>query len=172
MGTERTGRVGAARVSVVVLAVAAISAAVLLGRSGQAADPLPAGAVSAGEISVDDAYVREPASPANAAAYFTIRNAGSDADELVRVTTAAAPTVSLHDLPGAPGHHAGGQLLIEPSSTVRLAPGHGHAMLEAPTAILAPGETVTLVLTFARAGELRALVPVLAIGTDPPGGRL
>lgn len=80
--------------------------------------------------------------------------------------------MSLHDLAGAPGHHAGGQLLIEPSSTVRLAPGQGHAMLEAPTAILAPGQTVTLVVTFARAGELGLRVPVLAIGTDPPGGRL
>lgn len=45
-------------------------------------------------------------------------------------------------------------------------------MLEAPTAILAPGQTVTLVLTFARAGQLSLRVPVLAIGTDPPGGRL
>lgn len=168
----RSWRVGAARAAVVVLAVGAIVSAVLVGRSGEAADPLPTGAVSVGDIAVYDVYVREPASPANAAAYFAVQNAGSDDDELVSVTTAAAPTVSLHDLPGgAEGHHAGGRLVIPSGATVRLSPGNGHAMLEAPTAALDPGRTVTLVLTFARAGELTVQAPVIAIGTEPPGGR-
>lgn len=172
MSGGRGWRVGAARVSAACLAVAAVAVAVLVGRSGEAADPLPAGAVSAGDIAVYDAYVREPASPVNAAAYFAIRNSGSETDELLRVTTAAVPTVSLHDLPGAAGHHGGGALLIDASSTVRPGPGRGHAMLETPAVNLVPGQSVTLVLTFARAGQLTVQAPVIAIGTDPPGGRL
>lgn len=161
----------------VLLAVGLVVGAALLGGSGSGseaagAEPLPAEAVVVGDIAVYDAYVREPASPANAAAYFVVRNSGSTEDELVSVTTSAAPTVSLHDLPGGmSGHHAGGRLLIEAGQTVRLSPGNGHAMLEAPTAALATGDTVTLSLTFTHAGGLTLHVPVIAIGADPPGGR-
>lgn len=81
------------------------------------------------------------------------------------------PAVSLHDLPGDHGHQAGGRLLIGSAGIVRLAPGHGHAMLGSPTANLVPGQTVTLVLTFAGAGELTVQAPVIALGADHPGGR-
>lgn len=175
MDTERRRwRVGAARAAVVVVAAGVIGAAFVLGGASMPDDEavaLPPGAVTAGDISVYDAYVREPASPVNAAAYFAVRNDGSDSDELLAVRTDAAPTVSLHDLPGASGHHSGGQLLVAGASTVRLSPGNGHVMLEQPTAALAPGDTVTLVLTFAEAGDLTVRAPVIAIGAEPPGGR-
>lgn len=175
MDTERRRwRVGAARTAVVVAAVGVTLAAFVIGGSSDPTDEaaaLPADAVTVGDISVYDAYVREPASPVNAAAYFVVRNDGADPDELLAVRTAAAPTVTLHDLPGAAGHHSGGQLLVSGASTVRLSPGNGHVMLERPTAALAPGDTVTLVLTFAEAGELTVRAPVVAIGAEPPGGR-
>jgi len=44
-------------------------------------------------------------------------------------------------------------------------------MLENPVRTFEPGQRVTLVLTFAQAGGLTLDIPVVAIGSDPPGGR-
>lgn len=174
-GPARLGRsrVRLARAVALLLALAAIFVAVSWGSDDPdaVAQPLPPDAVAVGDLWVYDGYLREPASPATAAAYFSVRNDGDETDELLSVTTAAAPVVSLHDLPGAPGHHAGGALPIEPGESVTLSPGHGHAMLENPVGPLEPGQRVSLVLTFAQAGSLRIDVPVIAIGSDPPGGR-
>lgn len=175
-GPTRLGlsRVMLARAAALLLALAAILVAVSWG--GEDPDavvlPLPPDALSVGDLWVYDGYLREPASPATAAAYFSVRNDGDETDELLSVTSPAAPVVSLHDLPGAPGHHAGGSALrIGPGESTTLSPGHGHAMLENPVGLLGAGQRVTLVLTFAQAGSVTLDVPVIAIGSDPPGGR-
>jgi periplasmic copper chaperone A len=134
--------------------------------------------VTAGDITVSGAYVREPADPQVAAAYLSITNSGSQPDVLESVSTGAAKRAELHDVPGAgPGsatgqaggeHQATGPLTIPPGATVTLSPGKGHVMLENPTGRLRPGDRVSLVLTFDVAGQILVEAPVVAIADPGP----
>ncbi len=150
-----------------------VAGAVALGRDAPAisADEALVDGVSAGSITVYDAYVREPATDAAAAACFPIRNEGGESDTLVEVDSGAAATVGVHDLPGAEGHQASAPLRTEAGQTVRLQPGEGHVMLAQPVSPIRPGERVTLLLRFADAGPLLVSAPVIPIGAEPPGGR-
>ncbi len=97
------------------------------------------------------------------AAYMTIKNTGTKADQLREATSDAAERVELHthsmeqgmmqmrpveaiDLP------AGGTVTLEPTGL--------HVMLINLKRPLKDGETVTLNLRFAEAGNLRIDVPV------------
>lgn len=122
-------------------------------------------------MTVSDGYVREPASDDVAAAYFTIRKRWLSGGDAGVVVSGAARTVSVHDLPGSPGHHESGPLVIEAGTTVSLAPGQGHVMLEDAVAPLLPGQWVSLMLRFDGADPVLLAVPVIPIGAEPPGGR-
>lgn len=163
-------RPSAARAAVGTLAAVLVGGAFWLGP-----DPTEPGSAGGPVITVVDAYVREPAVDDVAAAYFTVRNAGGSPDSLLSVRSDAAEEVAIHDLPGRPGHAGrmeAGSMLVPAGQSVTLSPGQGHVMLERPLVPLVPGEEVTLVLTFAKAGERTVTAPVIAIGVEPPGGRL
>jgi periplasmic copper chaperone A len=140
----------------------------------------PADGVSAGDITVSGAYVRQPASPDVVAAYLSITNNGKEADTLVAIATGVAKSAALHDVPGvtpsgATGQSGGehqptGPLTIDPGATITLSPGRGHIMLEGPTGTLKVGDRVSLVLTFQRSGQLLVEAPVIAIGAPAPTG--
>jgi copper(I)-binding protein len=146
---------------------------------GSTATSRPPG-TAVGDIVVSGAYVRQPASPDVVAAYLTITNTGSAPDTLESVSTGAAAKAELHDVPGAlpgapPGqagdtHRATGPLTIAPGASITLSPGKGHIMLENPTGTLKPGDRVSLVLTFTRAGQILVEAPVVAIGAPVPAG--
>jgi len=100
-------------VAVAVVAALLVVGAAVLGRdvpTVTAAEEAAAGGTTVGSITVYDAYVREPATDDVAAAYFSIRNDGSEPDRLLSVDSGAAATVAIHDLPGAVGHEASGPL--------------------------------------------------------------
>lgn len=163
-----------ARVTVAVLAVALVVGAVALSRDMPAvgaADETSVDGSTAGTITVYDAYVREPATDDEAAAYFSIRNEGTASDTLLEVDSGAAATVGVHDLPGTDGHQASAPLRIEAGQTVSLRPGEGHVMLEGPVSPIRPGQRITLLLRFADAGPLLVSAPVIPIGAEPPAGR-
>ena len=148
-----------------------------IGAAPTAAGTRPPG-VTAGDITVSGAYVREPASPDAAAAYLSIANSGSQPDVLESISTGAAKRAELHDVPGArpgsaPGqaggeHQPTGPLTVLPGATITLSPGKGHIMLENPTGPLRPGDRVSLVLTFSVAGQILVEAPVVAIPDPAP----
>lgn len=77
-----------------------------------------------------------------AAAYLTVRNAGAEADSLESAYSGAAKETTLHGLPGKvePGaHEDSGPIPVPADTTVTLAPGRGHVMLEGLTGPLRPG---------------------------------
>jgi len=155
--------------------VFAASFAVLLGMAGLVRGSVPQSGASdspasaATPIVVGGAYVREPATPENAAAYFTVYNNTDAPDVLTTVTSGAGGTTSLHsDGPtGSMVLNAGG-LTIPAHSQVSLSPGQGHVMIEQLYGPLRPGQTVNLQLQFQTNGLILVTAPVIAIGAPAP----
>ena len=143
-----------------------------------AAAPSPAPAPQAngttvGNLTVYDAYIRQPASPDVAAAYLTVRNDGSAADQLSSAYCGAAGTTSVHADSAAmqPGDEAKSTTLQVPAdATVSLTPAKGHIMLDNLTGTLKAGDTVSLLLRFDKAGQVLLDVPVISITAPAPGG--
>jgi copper(I)-binding protein len=154
----------------------------LAGARGQAADTTTAtGAPAApslsgttvGDLTITDAYIRQPASPDVAAAYLTVRNDGGTADQLSSAYCGAATTTTVHadSADMAAGQHAPGTPLAVPAnSVVSLTPAKGHIMLDKLTGTLKAGDTVSLLLRFDKAGQVLVDVPVIAITAPAPGG--
>ena len=149
-------RAGALAAPVVVLAA---GAGLLLWSGGGAG---PHGA----KLAVSDAYVREPANPAEAAAYFTIANSGGTDDTLTAVaastghatmhTTNGAKMVALTTAP-VPAH-----------GSLDFSPGGNHVMIEDPGP-LKPGTSVRLTLSFAASAPITVTAPVIGIADQAPG---
>jgi copper(I)-binding protein len=143
------------------------------GAPGAPAPAAPADAVSVGDITVSGIYLRQPASPDVAAAYLSMRNAGSSDDALVSVYSGAARTTSLHggsESVDPASMTDSGPITVPAGGTVTLSPGKGHIMLEGPTGPLRPGDRISMLLTFRSAGQLLVEAPVIAIGAPAPGG--
>lgn len=150
----------------------------------QAAAEVPASAVKAGDIAVYGAYVREPASDTVASAYLIITNIGDSPDTLTGISTGASQSASVHDVDtsgksaakpstaedaaGVDSMVANGPVTIAPGQTIKLSPGSGHIMMEQLLGQLLPGQTVSILLTFARAGDIVVVAPIIAIGVTPP----
>lgn len=145
----------------------------VLGLAGLIRGAVPQTAVSAGgaatdPIVVSGAYVREPASPDVAAAYFTVYNTTGTADALTSVVSGAGEDAVLHaDTNGSMTVTAGG-LPVPAHSSVTLSPGKGHVMIEHLLGPLRPGQYVNLQLTFAKAGPVNVSAPVIAINAPAP----
>ena len=149
-------------------------AAVLAGIAGLAglirgAVPLAAagsGGAETDPIVVSGAYVREPASPDVAAAYFTVYNTTGADDTLTKVSTGAGADAELHANDSMTVTLGG--LRIPAHSSVTLSPGKGHVMIERIYGTLNPGQTVDLELDFAKAGPVIVSAPVIAIRAPAP----
>lgn len=118
------------------------------------------------EITVTDAYARA-ASPAakSGAAFMQIINSGPEDDRLIGAASEAAVKVELHthkDMGGG----AMRMMQVEEGFSVpaggmhALARGGDHVMMMGLTAPMVQGETVTLTLTFEKAGDMVVEVPV------------
>jgi len=162
MNRPSASAVVAAAVAVVGFAAlirGAVPQAVGGGLGGAATDP----------IVVSGAYVREPASPDVAAAYFTVYNTTGTDDTLTSVATGAGESASVmtEDAGGGMRMLAAG-LRIPAHSSVTLKPGKGHVMIEHLVGTLRPGQYVNLELDFANAGPVNVSAPVIAINAEPP----
>lgn len=153
--------------------VLAASAVAVVGLAGLIRGAVPQAAAGGGSLStvsapivVTNAYVREPATPDVAAAYFTITNTTGSDDTLVAVATGAGQVATLHD--GSMAEMANG-LPLPARSSVTLSVGTGHVMIERLVGPLTPGQTVNLQLTFAHNGPLIVEAPVIAITAPAPG---
>ncbi len=97
------------------------------------------------------------------AAYMTIVNTGSAADQLVKVTTEIADQVELHTTTienNVAQMRPVTVVDVPANGQVELKPGSYHVMLIGVKQTLAPGDTVPLTLTFQNAGEVQVTAEV------------
>ena len=155
--------------------VAVAGAVALVGLAGLIRGAVPLAAAGGGgsasspsgaPIVVTNAYVREPASPDEAAAYFTISNTTDTEDTLLSVDSGAGKSTTLRNSSMA---ELTGGLRIPAHSSVTLSPGDGHVMIENLLGPVQPGQTVNLQLTFAHNIPLIVEAPVIAIDAPAPG---
>lgn len=123
--------------------------------------------VRAGALELRDARVMAPPTSSEAAAYVTVANRGAVADTLLDVIAAGAGMTMLHrqvsdgDVTGM--EHVD-RLPIPARDSVVMAPGHLHIMLMQLAGRPAVGDSVTLELTFSRAGVVAVRAPVVPYG--------
>lgn len=128
----------------------------------------------AGDLLIGDPWTRAVAARApTAAAYMTIRNAGSTADRLVGAETPQAGRVELHEMSLTDGimrmRPIPEGIAIPPGQEVRLAPGGQHLMLVGPQGGFIQGARVPLTLVFERAGRVDVELAVEAAGARGTG---
>ncbi|MDT0304928.1 copper chaperone PCu(A)C [Streptomonospora wellingtoniae] len=134
--------------------------------SGAGAGDARKGSAAAGDLKVGGAWIPEPANPATAAGYLSVRNSGDRDDALVGAETSAAATTEVHttatsdsgaktmeEVERAPVP-AGGELVLESGSY--------HLMLMELPEDLSAGDTVTLTLHFDSGTDVDVDAPVLA----------
>jgi hypothetical protein len=99
----------------------------------------------------------------NGAVYVTVPNRGGGSDALVGAATDAATSVELHETV-----HAGGVMKMRPlprfevpaGGRLEMKPGGHHIMLLGLKRDLKPGDTVTVTVTFEKAGPMTVEAPV------------
>lgn len=121
----------------------------------------------AGELAVIEGYAPKSLTPnaSTAAVYITISNTG-EADRIVSVTTPAASMAMIHESKIVNGvatmdmlHHVD----VPAGGTVAMSPGGLHIMLTGLQAPLKEGETLSLEVTFEKAGPMKVDVPVTGL---------
>jgi copper(I)-binding protein len=140
---------------------------------GASAAPLTVNGTTVGDLTIGQAYIRQPASPDVAAAYLTVQNNGSTADTLSSAYCGAATTTTVHADAAAMVAGADAKstpLQVPANATVSLTPAKGHIMLDKLTGTLRAGDTVSLLLHFDKAGQVLIDVPVISITAPAPGG--
>jgi periplasmic copper chaperone A len=110
-----------------------------------------------------------------AGGYLTIENRGPATDRLLSASSAVAKKLEMHEMTVNSGvmtmRPIEGGLAIEPGKAVKLAPGGVHLMFVELKAPLKQGEQIPVTLTFERAGEVKALFEVQAVGATAPAPR-
>ena len=139
---------------------------------GAMPQPSASGAPASGSppIVVGGAYIRQPASPDVAAAYFTVFNTTARPDTLTTVLTGAGRESSLMDDAGAAMTALPNGVVIPAHSSVDFKPTSGHVMIEGLYGTLTAGQTVNLELDFANAGAIIVTAPVIGIYAPAPTG--
>lgn len=118
------------------------------------------------DIEVVDAYARAASPTAKAgAAFMVIRNTGSEDDRLIAAASDIAARVELHTHKDM-GEGVMKMMHVEEGFAVpagdmhALARGGDHVMFMGLTRPMAQGDTVTVTLTFEKAGEVVVDIPV------------
>jgi periplasmic copper chaperone A len=159
---------------------AAFAAAQVFARARQAsalvalallACPALARDYTAGSLTIEHPYARPtPPGARTGAVYFTIRNAGREADRLVEVASPAAQTVEMHTMT-----MDGNMMRMRPvagidipaGGTVALAQGGYHVMFVGLAHSFSAGDQVPVTLTFAKAGPVQIAADVEAPSAEP-----
>lgn len=157
-------------------AVLAGLAMVVLGGAGLvrgAVPPAVSGPASSTSppIVVTGAYVRAPVPPTDAAAaYFTVFNTTDTDDRLISVVTGAGRIAVLHAVVNGSMVAAANGVVIPAGGKLVLSTGGGHVMIEKLIGRLTVGQSVNMQLTFANAGPIDVIAPVIAVGGPAPTG--
>lgn len=155
----RNGRALKAGALAAPVAVLAAGAALLLWSGGDAE-------ANAAKLAVSNAYVREPANPDEAAAYFTIANNGG-ADDTLTAVGASTGHASMHTTNGAK-MVALSSAPVPAHGSLDFSPGGNHLMIDDPGP-LKPGTSVRLTFTFAASAPITVTAPVIGIADPAPG---
>jgi periplasmic copper chaperone A len=127
-----------------------------------------------GNAMVENAWARAAGQGRASAAYFTVRNMGSEPLRLIDVRTDLASIVTLHktevDSKGVARMSAVARVTIEPGAALTLEPGGMHAMMMDLEKPLVEGQTFPLRLKFYDMDELTVEVPILSIAARGPDG--
>lgn len=154
----------------------ALAAALMLAACQPAAEeaaeaPAPAEAAPAAALAVSDGWVRASLGRnPNTGGYVTVSNPGPEADRLTGAACDCADRVELHTVStegGVMRMSAVEAMEVPAGGALTLAPGGDHLMFLGLVAPLADGETVRVTLSFERAGEVAAELPVRSA---PPAG--
>jgi copper(I)-binding protein len=125
------------------------------------------GLVAAGDLEIRNAFAFSPPTASEAAGYFTVTNRGTLPDTLVSVTSPIAASAMLHGQVTDGGmvrmQHVG-QAVVPARDSLVLAPGGTHLMLVDLSRLPRPGDSITVTLTFSRAGDADVVMPVRAYG--------
>jgi len=131
-----------------------------------AATPSHARDYSLRNLRIEHPYARPtPPGARTGGAYLTIRNAGNEADRLLRVSSPAAATVELHSMTmdgNVMRMRAIAALDIPAGAAVTLGSSGYHVMLIDLARPLAAGSSVPLTLTFEKSGTLDVVADVEA----------
>jgi hypothetical protein len=126
--------------------------------------PTVTGGTTLGDLHISGQWVR-PTTNEVSAAYLTVHNSG-EADTLVKAATPLTSTVQLHEVitegSSSKMQEKPGGFPVPANGTLELKPGGFHIMLMDLKAPIALGETVSLTLTFEKAGEVTIEAPVKA----------
>jgi periplasmic copper chaperone A len=126
---------------------------------------------AAGGIVVTGAWARAtPPGATTGALYVTIENRGGTTDRLLSVASPAAGSTMLHTTLEESGvskmrESDGG---IAPGAVLQMKPGGTHVMLMGLASPLKEGETISLTLSFEKAGAMTVDAKVAGIGADGP----
>ncbi len=124
------------------------------------------GVVHLGPINISAPFTRAtlPNAPVGGG-YLTIENTGTEDDRLVSVASPVAGETQIHDMAMEGDvmkmRHLEDGLVIPAGQTVTLEPGGLHIMLMQLQGKLVEGETITVTLTFEKAGTVDVQLPVL-----------
>jgi copper(I)-binding protein/uncharacterized protein YcnI len=129
----------------------------------------PAGnsTAKAGDLDISGGYVKAmlPGQPVGGG-YLTIHNRGKTPDRLIEVKSPVAGKVELHEMKMVNNIMQMRELkegvAIAPGATVALAPNGLHMMFKQVKAPFKEGDTVSVKLTFEKAGTVELMLPVLS----------
>jgi copper(I)-binding protein len=129
--------------------------------------------VKAGDLVITQAWSRATPNGAKiAGGYLTIENKGSASDRLVGSSSDVAGKVEAHEMVMNNGvmkmRPLDKGLTIEPSKTVKLAPGGHHLMLMDLKDPLKQGDKVPVTLEFEKAGKVTLSMAVQGVGAQGP----
>jgi hypothetical protein len=130
----------------------------------------PAWAAGPGITVLAAATPAPPPGAPSAAIYLSLRNNGTQADRLLGLSTPVAGQAMVHSERiegGVMRMQVEDALELLPGKTLAMHAGGTHVMLTDLKRSLVAGERFALLLRFARAGELRAEVTVLPLGSRP-----
>ena len=139
------------------------------------AAPARAEEVKAGDLVITQAWSRAtPGGAKTGSGYLTIENKGSAPDRLIGGSADVADKVQVHEMATSNGvmtmRPLDKGLSIEPSKTVKLAPGGHHLMLLGLKSPLKQGDKVPVTLEFEKAGKVKLSLDVQGVGAQAPAG--
>lgn len=150
---------------------AALAAAILVATPAFA----DSGVIHLGAITISGPFTRAtlPNAPVGGG-FLTIENEGPQADRLVSASSDVAADVQIHEMAMAGDvmkmRPLKDGIVLPPGETVVLAPGGLHIMMMGIKQAFVEGESITVTLTFEKAGTVEVPLPVLGLAADaaPP----
>ncbi|TNC10195.1 DUF1775 domain-containing protein [Methylobacterium terricola] len=133
----------------------------------------PAGPVKAGDLTIEQPWIRAtPGGAKVAGGYLQVTNTGTEPDRLVSASIPLAGRGEVHQMSMDKGvakmAPVDAGLVIKPGETVVLKPGGYHLMFLDLKGPVKAGDTLEGSLTFARAGTVPVRFAVGAIGASAP----